>query len=160
MKTRILMGLICLLLAACAASQRSMSPAVATPPSPGALAPPTAMPSTGPLTPATSAVPAQELRVTVLYDNIAYDSRLKPVWGFAALIEVDGQTLLFDTGNDAPTLLANMKILEIDPSKLQGVIFSHPHADHTGGLNGLLQTGVRPTIYALPSFPDSFKSPS
>jgi 7,8-dihydropterin-6-yl-methyl-4-(beta-D-ribofuranosyl)aminobenzene 5'-phosphate synthase len=38
-------------------------------------------------------------------------------------------------------------------------VLSHSHNDHTGGLDALLSTGVRPTVYLLPSFPVSFKQP-
>ncbi len=98
-----------------------------------------------------------DLRITIVYDNNAYDSRLRSEWGFAALIEYSGQTLLFDTGGDAATLLGNMEILEIDPASIQTVALSHIHGDHTGGLEGLLQTGARPTVYVPPAFLGSFK---
>jgi 7,8-dihydropterin-6-yl-methyl-4-(beta-D-ribofuranosyl)aminobenzene 5'-phosphate synthase len=107
--------------------------------------------------PAAAVAQARDLRITVVYDNIAHDSRLKTAWGFAALIESGGQTLLFDTGGDAPTLLDDLKTLGIDPNKIQSIILSHLHTDHTGGLSGLLQTGIHPTLYLPPSFPDSFK---
>ena len=122
---------------------------------------PTATTVSPPATPTVPTVaastPARDLRITVVYDNIAHDSRLKTAWGLAALIESGGHTLLFDTGADAPTLLDNLKTLGIDPSKIQSIALSHPHTDHTGGLSGLLQTGIRPTLYAPPSFPNSFK---
>jgi 7,8-dihydropterin-6-yl-methyl-4-(beta-D-ribofuranosyl)aminobenzene 5'-phosphate synthase len=97
------------------------------------------------------------LSVTIVYDNTAYDPNLRAEWGFAAWIEYGGHTLLFDTGGDSPTLLGNMEKLGLDPQKIEIVVLSHIHLDHTGGLEGLLDTGVRPTVYALASFPGSFK---
>jgi 7,8-dihydropterin-6-yl-methyl-4-(beta-D-ribofuranosyl)aminobenzene 5'-phosphate synthase len=38
------------------------------------------------------------------------------------------------------------------------VVLSHAHSDHTGGLRGLLDTGVRPTVYVPRSFPARFKA--
>jgi 7,8-dihydropterin-6-yl-methyl-4-(beta-D-ribofuranosyl)aminobenzene 5'-phosphate synthase len=98
------------------------------------------------------------LTVTIVYDNIAFDDRLKTAWGFSALVEYQGHNLLFDTGGDGPTLIENMLELGIDPGKIDSVVLSHPHGDHTGGLNAVLEYGSRPTVYLLPSFPVSFKS--
>lgn len=97
------------------------------------------------------------LTITVVYDNRSFDSRLKTAWGYSALVECRGHTLLFDTGGDTPTLLRNMKILGIDPAQIQSLVLSHNHNDHIGGLSGLLKTGVHPTVYLLPSFPTRFK---
>lgn len=100
---------------------------------------------------------ADSLRITVLYDNYVHDPRLQTGWGFAALLEYDEHTVLFDTGADGPALLANLSALSIDPRSIDAVVLSHAHADHTGGLEALLETGVRPTVYLLPSFPEQFK---
>jgi 7,8-dihydropterin-6-yl-methyl-4-(beta-D-ribofuranosyl)aminobenzene 5'-phosphate synthase len=97
------------------------------------------------------------LRITIIYDNTDLDPNLRSAWGFSALIEYQGQTLLFDTGADGPTLLGNMARLDIDPTGIEKVVLSHIHGDHTGGLMGLAQAGARPTVYVPPAFPDSFK---
>jgi 7,8-dihydropterin-6-yl-methyl-4-(beta-D-ribofuranosyl)aminobenzene 5'-phosphate synthase len=55
-------------------------------------------------------------------------------WGFAALVEVDGQRILFDTGARPDTVLANARELKVDLSGVTDVILSHNHDDHTGGL--------------------------
>jgi 7,8-dihydropterin-6-yl-methyl-4-(beta-D-ribofuranosyl)aminobenzene 5'-phosphate synthase len=101
--------------------------------------------------------PADSLRITVLYDNYVHDPRLQTGWGFAALLEYDADTVLFDTGASGPALLANLSTLSIDPRSIDAVVLSHAHGDHTGGLEALLETGVRPTVYLLSSFPASFK---
>jgi len=95
--------------------------------------------------------------MTVLYDNNAYDPRLRTAWGFGCLVETGGATLLFDTGGDGPTLLKNMAVPGIDPQGVEAVVLSHAHGDHTGGLGALLGTGARPTVYVPRSFPASFK---
>jgi 7,8-dihydropterin-6-yl-methyl-4-(beta-D-ribofuranosyl)aminobenzene 5'-phosphate synthase len=99
----------------------------------------------------------KSLTITVVYDNHSFDRRLKTAWGYAALVEYRGNTLLFDTGGDGPTLLNNMRILGIDPVRIQSLAISHNHCDHTGGLKGLLKVGRHPTVYLLPSFPSRFK---
>lgn len=55
-------------------------------------------------------------------------------WGFAALVEVDGRQLLVDTGARPQTVLANAHDLRIDLSKVEDVVLTHFHDDHTGGL--------------------------
>ena len=56
-------------------------------------------------------------------------------------------TLLFDTGANGDILLGNMKTLNIDPKKIQAVMLSHDHWDHTGGLGGLLKLNPKVTVY-------------
>jgi 7,8-dihydropterin-6-yl-methyl-4-(beta-D-ribofuranosyl)aminobenzene 5'-phosphate synthase len=100
----------------------------------------------------------QSLTITIVYDNNAYDQRLKSAWGFSALVEYRDHTLLFDTGGDGPTLIENMRILGIDPTQIESVVLSHAHEDHTGGLSALLEYGARPIVYLLPSFSTAFKN--
>ena len=94
------------------------------------------------------------MKFTIVYDNETLDPNLVSAWGFACLV---GDDLLFDTGGDADRLLYNMAAMGIDPLKIKAVVLSHAHGDHTGGLGGLLNTGVRPTVYVLRSFPGQFK---
>lgn len=55
-------------------------------------------------------------------------------WGYAALVEVDGKKILFDTGRKPETVLKNAEELGIDLSDVEEVFLSHNHGDHTGGL--------------------------
>jgi metal-dependent hydrolase (beta-lactamase superfamily II)/pimeloyl-ACP methyl ester carboxylesterase len=98
------------------------------------------------------------LRITVLFDNTVADSRLTPAWGFAALIEHGGRTLLFDAGGDPRLLLANADSLGIDLRRVDAVAVSHAHGDHTNGLQGLVQRGVRVPLYALPEFASAVRN--
>lgn len=74
------------------------------------------------------------MRITILYDNDAWDRRLESDWGFAALIEVYGRSILFDTGARGRLLLDNMSNFGISPKNIDEVFISHDHWDHTGGL--------------------------
>ncbi|MBN1303495.1 MAG: MBL fold metallo-hydrolase [Anaerolineales bacterium] len=105
----------------------------------------------------TMPVSTEELKITIIYDNNLYDPRLDTAWGFSALVEYRGLTLLFDTGGDGRILLDNMRVLEIDPVHIQSVVLSHAHGDHTGGLSALLENSDQPPVYLLPSFADSYK---
>lgn len=69
--------------------------------------------------------------------------------GFACLVKTATKTWLFDTGSGR-TLLANLAALEHDAQRIDGVILSHGHYDHSGGLLPLLKAvGPRP-VYAHP----------
>ena len=98
------------------------------------------------------------LTITILYNNVGYDPALETAWGFSALIERDGETLLFDTGGDGTILMRNMAALGIDPGQIQSVVLSHIHGDHTEGLSAILNTGLQPTVYIPPSFPTNYKN--
>lgn len=60
-------------------------------------------------------------------------------WGYAALVEVDGQQLLFDTGGRPDTVHKNAAELGFDLSQVDTVFLSHNHWDHTAGLTTLRQ---------------------
>jgi 7,8-dihydropterin-6-yl-methyl-4-(beta-D-ribofuranosyl)aminobenzene 5'-phosphate synthase len=55
-------------------------------------------------------------------------------WGFGALVEVDGERILFDTGARPNTVLENARELKMDLAGVREVVLSHNHSDHAGGL--------------------------
>ncbi|MFC5993108.1 MBL fold metallo-hydrolase [Pseudonocardia hispaniensis] len=61
--------------------------------------------------------------------------------GFAALVRVRRgdatTTLLFDTGLSPEAMVTNADRLGVDLSEIHGVVLSHGHFDHAGGLAGL-----------------------
>ena len=100
----------------------------------------------------------QPARVTILYDAFGPPSTLKKDWGFSALVEYGGKRILFDTGNNGPIFAHNAKELNVDLAKLDAVVISHRHGDHTSGLNHLLTVNSGVRIYA-PVEGAFFKSP-
>lgn len=93
-------------------------------------------------------LPAQPgTRVTVLTDAFGKRSALARDWGYAALVEHDGKRILFDTGNDAGKFAANVRRLGVDLTRLDFVVISHRHGDHTDGLRHLLRVNPRVRIY-------------
>jgi 7,8-dihydropterin-6-yl-methyl-4-(beta-D-ribofuranosyl)aminobenzene 5'-phosphate synthase len=66
---------------------------------------------------------------------------LRAEHGFSVLVTVRNGTassaLLFDTGVSPDALAVNAGRLGINVGDLQGVVLSHGHFDHTGGLDGL-----------------------
>lgn len=81
---------------------------------------------------------AANAKVTVLSTMLAGDPGAGiGEWGYAALIEVDGRTLLLDTGARPETVLRNAAELGIDLSSVPELVLTHNHDDHTGGLLAL-----------------------
>jgi 7,8-dihydropterin-6-yl-methyl-4-(beta-D-ribofuranosyl)aminobenzene 5'-phosphate synthase len=88
-----------------------------------------------PLPESGAAQTARAAKVTVLSTMLAGDpERGIGEWGFAALVEVDGRTLLVDAGQRPETVLRNAEELKIDLSEVTDLVITHNHADHTGGL--------------------------
>ncbi|MEA1872239.1 MAG: MBL fold metallo-hydrolase [Chloroflexota bacterium] len=97
------------------------------------------------------------MKITIVYDNEAKKEGLRAGWGFSALIEDAGVSpLLFDTGADSPTLLHNMKELNIDPKDIGIIVISHAHGDHTGGLSEILRMNETAELYLPSSFRRAF----
>lgn len=86
-------------------------------------------------------------RVTILYDSFGTNPKLTADWGFAALVEYGGKRILFDTGNNAGIFEHNVKALGVDLRTIDFVVISHRHADHTSGINYLLQINPNVKIY-------------
>ncbi len=92
------------------------------------------------------------LRLTILCENSV--DRVSPYGllgehGFACHLQTPHGDFLFDTGGGM-TIINNAKLLQVDLSRLRGILFSHGHFDHTGGLRQVLEhTGSIP-IYAHP----------
>src|SRR5262245_1927625 len=76
--------------------------------------------------------PVRSLRITTLSTMLADDGIGE--WGYAALVEVDGRRILFDTGARPRTVLENAAELKVDLAGITDVVLSHNHGDHTGGL--------------------------
>lgn len=76
-----------------------------------------------------------------------------PLWGEHGLsfwIETDQGCLLFDTGQTAAVLWHNLALLGRPVTKLEAVVLSHAHYDHTGGLPTLLANRPGLPVYASP----------
>ena len=87
-------------------------------------------------------------RITVLYDAFGKDAQMKKDWGYAALVEVGGKRILFDTGDDPAIFAQNIEAKKVDVRQLDFVVLSHRHADHMGGLTYILKMNPAVKIYA------------
>ena len=116
-----------------------------------------------------AAIPCQaQDKVTILYDAFGESKELTKDWGFSVFVEHNGKRILFDTGNDATIFEHNVKALGVDLTKLDFVVMSHRHADHTTGLRYVLKVNPNVTVYVPadggngfggPPFPATFLRP-
>jgi len=100
---------------------------------------------------------ANNINITVIFDNNPYKKGLETSWGFSCVISGTENTILFDTGGDGKLLLENMSKMGIDANNIETVVLSHIHGDHTGGLEMFLQKNPKVCVYLPKSFPKRFK---
>ena len=89
------------------------------------------------------------IKISKLIDEDAVQP-LSGEWGLSLLIEAYGKRLVFDTGN-SDQAVKNARLLGIDLTKIDGILLSHGHNDHTAGLLPMLQAAGEQTIYAHPT---------
>ncbi len=96
--------------------------------------------------------------ITTLIENRSGSHRsLATEHGISFLIEHHGRSVLFDTGQSG-AFVDNAAILLRDLSKVEHVVLSHGHYDHTNGLPRLLEHWDRatplPSLHVHPRFFD------
>jgi len=78
------------------------------------------------------------IQIITLSENTAARAGIVAEWGFSVLIDACGCRVLLDTGQ---TFSAAYNAIElgIDLSRVDKIVFSHGHYDHTGGLLHILK---------------------
>ena len=76
--------------------------------------------------------------ITTLSENTASSGRFLAEWGLSILIETDEANVLLDTGRSISASY-NADALGIDLSRIDKLVLSHGHYDHTGGLRHILR---------------------
>ena len=79
----------------------------------------------------------REISLITLSENTAGTIGLLGEWGLGILVDVDGQKILFDTGPGV-SAVHNAEAMGQDLSKVDKIVLSHGHFDHTGGLRNVL----------------------
>ena len=95
-----------------------------------------------------------KMRIKVLFDKGALYKKLNTGWGVSFLVD---DKILFDTGEKGEWLLKNMRSLGVDIKKIEAVVISHDHWDHTGGLWEVLNKRKGLKVYSCPGFSKEFK---
>lgn len=78
------------------------------------------------------------LNITTLTENTAGMGNFLAEWGLSLLVEIDTSSVLLDTGASI-SAVHNAATLGIDLHKIDKIVLSHGHADHTGGLREMLR---------------------
>ena len=86
----------------------------------------------------------------VVDDRIPSGSACRAEHGASFWIEVNGRHVLLDTGQSGSVLLHNLALLGLGPHRLEALVISHGHYDHTGGLAALLAQAPHLPLYAHP----------
>ena len=89
------------------------------------------------------------LKITTLSENTAGLGNYLGEWGFSVLVETDGLAVLVDAGQSL-SAAHNADLLGVDLGRLDRIMLSHGHYDHTGGLVALLPLHPGLPIYAHP----------
>jgi len=90
------------------------------------------------------------LQITTLSENTAGLGGLMAEWGLSILVESDQINILFDTGQSLSASY-NAGQMGINLSRIDKIVLSHGHFDHTGGLKQiLLRMGKEMDIIAHP----------
>jgi len=79
-----------------------------------------------------------KLSITTLSENTAGQVGLLAEWGLSILVETDTVNILLDTGRSISATY-NADALGIDLGKIDKIVLSHAHQDHTGGLREVLR---------------------
>jgi 7,8-dihydropterin-6-yl-methyl-4-(beta-D-ribofuranosyl)aminobenzene 5'-phosphate synthase len=87
--------------------------------------------------------------LTILIDNTPGGDTLPAEHGFSCVLRRGEHQILFDTGK-SDLLLRNAAALGIDLLATDAIVLSHGHYDHTGGLKGIIDAGVRAPIHMHP----------
>jgi len=79
------------------------------------------------------------MKIIILAENYSpFALGIKAEHGFSVFIEKDGRLFLYDTGQFG-LCVDNARNLQCDLTKIETIILSHGHIDHTGGLATVLQ---------------------
>ena len=98
------------------------------------------------------------VHVSIIYDNYQADQKLETDWGFACLVEYQGNQLLFDAGRNAELYKKNVKLLEIKPEAIPSLFISQEHGDHTAGISWITEVNPLVICYLPASYAEQLKA--
>ncbi len=88
------------------------------------------------------------MRFSIVFDNYIANEKLESFWGFSCMIN---DNFLFDTGSNGRALVRNLVKMGFDIEKLEYLFISHPHWDHIGGIDSIVDINKNLTLF----LPDS-----
>jgi 7,8-dihydropterin-6-yl-methyl-4-(beta-D-ribofuranosyl)aminobenzene 5'-phosphate synthase len=96
--------------------------------------------------------------VKIIYDNYVHENDLKPDWGYSIIIEGLEKEILFDVGTRPDIFEFNFQKMSLDADKVNLIVFSHEHGDHTEGLPAFVKMKKDIPVLIPFSFSDAFKN--
>ena len=98
-----------------------------------------------------------EIRATILCENcVFFSSSAIAEHGWSVYLETEQGNFLFDAGG-GKAIINNARCFNKDLSKVKGIMLSHNHYDHTGGLLPVLDYTGKVKVYSHPEiFKDSY----
>ncbi len=87
------------------------------------------------------------MKIITLIENLVYTQGLVAEHGLSVYIETSNRKILFDTGQSG-LFIQNAQTLGINVEDIDGVVLSHGHYDHTGGLYPFLEINKKAKVYA------------
>ena len=91
------------------------------------------------------------MKLTVVVENQTSSQRLLAEWGYCAWLETPETVVMLDTGGINHTLMHNMPALSLNARRIEHLVLSHGHFDHTAGLLEVLRTAPQAKVWAAPS---------
>ena len=88
------------------------------------------------------------MKFSIVFDNYLANEKLESFWGFSCMIN---ENFLFDTGSNGRALVRNIVKMGFDIKKLEYLFISHPHWDHIGGIDSIVDINRDLTLF----LPDS-----
>lgn len=95
--------------------------------------------------------------IITIYDNIPNDTRYKKDWGYSCIINHPKKKILYDTGEHAEILEANLNAASIPIASIDILVISHLHSDHMGGATWVVKQNPNITVYIPDTFSKNFE---
>ena len=84
-------------------------------------------------------------RITTLVENCVYGRKLQAEHGLSLYVEAGGNVVLFDTGA-SDLFIRNARLLHCDLQRVDYLVLSHGHSDHSGGLEAFLEINKKAKV--------------
>lgn len=84
-------------------------------------------------------------KIITLVENCVYGRKLQAEHGLSLYVEAGEHVVLFDTGA-SDLFVRNARFLHCDLQKVDYLVLSHGHSDHTGGLETFLDINKRAKV--------------
>ena len=92
---------------------------------------------------------SKKMCIKVLVDNTAQSTAYKTEHGFSLWIEYQDRIILFDVGH-GDAIFQNAKTFGLDLAKVDAIVLSHGHYDHTGQLKDVVQVALNASVFVHP----------